>query len=64
MTKTMDMYIVGIGGQGVLTIGDFVSEMCAKNGIDAFLEILYGYNPASVGGELPDESFYYGYNSK
>jgi NitT/TauT family transport system substrate-binding protein len=42
----------------------YKSATDAKNGIDAFLEILYGYNPASVGGELPDESFYYGYNSK
>lgn len=31
----------------------------ARENIDAFLEILYGFNPASVGGNLPDETFYY-----
>lgn len=33
------------------------AEMKAQ--ISAFYEVLFGYNPASVGGALPDEDFYY-----
>jgi NitT/TauT family transport system substrate-binding protein len=32
----------------------------AQNEINNFLEILYTFNPSSVGGKLPDEAFYYG----
>ncbi|MBQ3816778.1 MAG: ABC transporter substrate-binding protein [Clostridia bacterium] len=30
-----------------------------KKDLSAYLEFLYGANPASVGGELPDDGFYY-----
>lgn len=30
-----------------------------KEAINAYLKILYTYNPASVGGALPDDDFYY-----
>jgi len=31
----------------------------AKDKVNGFLEILYGFNPASIGGIMPDENFYY-----
>ncbi|MDD2569449.1 MAG: 2-oxoacid:acceptor oxidoreductase family protein, partial [Clostridia bacterium] len=31
--KTYDIYIVGVGGQGVLTIGDLISEAAVKANI-------------------------------
>ena len=30
-----------------------------KRQITPFYEILYGFAPASVGGELPDDAFFY-----
>lgn len=30
-----------------------------KTNLSAYLNFLYGYNPSSVGGTLPDDSFYY-----
>ncbi|MCK5128220.1 MAG: ABC transporter substrate-binding protein [Clostridiales bacterium] len=36
------------------TVGDEL-----KSTLDQYLEVLFGYNPASVGGALPDEEFYY-----
>ena len=33
--KAYDVYIVGIGGQGVLTIGDFISEAAAQRGMSS-----------------------------
>ncbi len=35
-------------------VGDSMKTMS-----DAFLKVLYGINPASVGGKLPDENFYW-----
>lgn len=35
MTKAFDIYIVGIGGQGVLTIGEFISDAAANQGMSA-----------------------------
>ena len=37
----------------------FVSGAEMKTQIAAFYQILFDYNPASVGGALPDEEFYY-----
>lgn len=37
----------------------YVDGAQMKTQISAFYEILYDYNPASVGGALPDEDFYY-----
>lgn len=31
-----------------------------KKGLSGFYNVLFGYNPASVGGQLPEDSFYYG----
>ena len=31
----------------------------AKDKINGFLAVLYGFDPASIGGALPDDSFYY-----
>ena len=31
----------------------------AKASVQKFLEILHGFNPKSVGGKLPEDSFYY-----
>ncbi len=31
----------------------------AKTEINGFLQVLYGFDPASVGGKLPDDGFYY-----
>jgi len=31
----------------------------AKSKINGFLEVLYEFNPASIGGSMPDENFYY-----
>ncbi len=39
----------------------FITGEEMKKGLSGFLEVLYGFNPASVGGELPDEKFYYIY---
>ena len=39
----------------------FETEKNGKKMIQAMLEVLYNANPASVGGKLPDESFYYDY---
>ena len=30
-----------------------------KQSIEGFYNILYGYEPKSIGGKLPDENFYY-----
>ena len=30
-----------------------------KTSIEKYLEVLYNSDPASVGGQLPDEAFYY-----
>lgn len=32
----------------------------AKTGVEGFLKVLFGANPASVGGKLPEADFYYG----
>ena len=32
--KFYDIYIVGVGGQGVLTIADIITLTAAKNGVD------------------------------
>ena len=37
----------------------FVSGAEMKTQISAFYQVLFDYNPASVGGALPDEDFYY-----
>ena len=37
----------------VFIIGDKMAE-----GLKGFYNVLYGFNPASVGGKLPDDSFY------
>ena len=37
----------------------FISGAEMKTQIAAFYQILFDYNPASVGGTLPDEDFYY-----
>lgn len=37
----------------------YVSGMTMKRELSAYLKILHGYDPASVGGELPKDSFYY-----
>ncbi|MFB0921356.1 MAG: ABC transporter substrate-binding protein [Oscillospiraceae bacterium] len=37
----------------------FKSSQDAKTEIDGFLQVLYGFDPASVGGKLPDDGFYY-----
>ncbi len=31
----------------------------AKDKVNGFLEVLYEFNPASIGGSMPDENFYY-----
>lgn len=33
MTKTLDIYIVGVGGQGVLTIAEIISDLAFQKGI-------------------------------
>lgn len=40
----------------------FVSGDAMKASLSAFLDVLYGANPASVGGALPKDDFYYGAN--
>ena len=30
-----------------------------KSSIDTYLNVLYNSDPTSVGGQLPDDSFYY-----
>ena len=37
----------------------FVTGQELKSGLNAFLKVLYDANPASVGGKLPDDAFYY-----
>jgi NitT/TauT family transport system substrate-binding protein len=37
----------------------FLDGEKSKSPMNAFLEVLYELNPASVGGKLPDEAFYY-----
>lgn len=37
----------------------FVDSQDAKTTVNGFLEVLYNFNPSSVGGQLPDEEFYY-----
>lgn len=36
----------------------FITGDEMTNGLKGFYEVLYGFNPASVGGALPDDSFY------
>lgn len=36
----------------------FITGDEMKNGLKGFYEVLYGFNPASVGGALPEDSFY------
>ena len=38
----------------------FITGEEMKNGLEGFYEVLHSYNPASVGGALPEDSFYYG----
>ncbi len=37
----------------------YVSGNLMKTRLSAYLEVLYGYNPAAVGGALPKDDFYY-----
>ena len=37
----------------------FASGVDMKNYTDNFFKVLYSYNPASVGGKLPDDDIYY-----
>ncbi len=37
----------------------FIVDNELETVLNQYLEVLYGYNPASVGGALPDEDFYY-----
>ncbi len=37
----------------------FITGDDLESVLGQYLEVLYGYNPASVGGTLPDENFYY-----
>jgi len=37
----------------------FLSGSEMKNAIKGYLEVLFGQNPASVGGVMPDDNFYY-----
>ena len=37
----------------------FEDGSALKNDLSAYLEFLFDRNPASVGGQLPDENFYY-----
>jgi NitT/TauT family transport system substrate-binding protein len=30
-----------------------------KDGIEEYLKVFFNFNPLSIGGKLPDESFYY-----
>ena len=38
----------------------FVSGNEMKNSITGYFEVLKSYDPTSIGGALPDDSFYYG----
>lgn len=38
----------------------FISGAGMKESVSAFYDVLYNYDPASVGGALPDDEFYYG----
>ena len=40
----------------------FVTGKEMKTDLSAFLSVLYDANPASVGGKLPADDFYYGAN--
>ena len=37
----------------------FKDALSAKTEINGFLQVLYDFNPASVGGKMPDDGFYY-----
>lgn len=37
----------------------FISGDEMKTALSGYLQALYDQNPASVGGELPDDGFYY-----
>ena len=37
----------------------YIDDEEMKNSIEGFYEVLYSYEPKSVGGKLPDENFYY-----
>ena len=37
----------------------FISGEDMKNGLSGFFEVLYKFNPSSVGGKLPDEKIFY-----
>lgn len=37
----------------------YIDSQDSKNTVNGFLEVLYNFNPSSVGGQLPDEEFYY-----
>lgn len=37
----------------------YVSGNTMKTRLSAYLEVLYGYNPAAIGGALPADDFYY-----
>ena len=36
----------------------FITGKDMKDGLEGFLKVLHSYNPASVGGSLPDDAFY------
>lgn len=37
----------------------FISGEDMKSGLNGFYEVLFKFNPAAVGGKIPDENFYY-----
>ena len=37
----------------------FKDAQSAKSEINGFLQVLYGFNPASIGGAMPNDGFYY-----
>lgn len=39
----------------------FISSKDSRKSIDEFLKVLHAFDPSSVGGTLPDESFYWWY---
>lgn len=38
---------------------DWISAADAKTGVNTYLAALYGFNPQTVGGKVPDDGFYY-----
>jgi NitT/TauT family transport system substrate-binding protein len=38
---------------------DFVYARDAKEALDAYLQVLYDFNPGLIGGKMPDEGFYF-----